>query len=259
MTSPAPSEPLTGQELYHGAPLAPRAAVKLVAAAVGTLYAVQILLVQLGVLALAVSMISNLVVLAAMFAFARARRITAATLGFRRAPARFLVAAGLLGISMWYVTLLLVELLKPPGDVTELEALVRELPLPITLTALTLFPAFTEEIVFRGVLARSLAARYRPVLGIAISAATFGVFHIFPPQIVSTFVLGLVLGLLAVRSRSIVPSIIVHVLNNAVAVVLARQELPALNAWLSAHPAVTLSGALVLVGCGIALSAKGAS
>lgn len=258
MTSPAPSEPLTGQELYHGAPLAPRAAIKLVAAAIGTLYAVQILLVQLGTLALVTSLASNVVVLGLLVAFARTRRISAATLGLSRAPARFLVAAVLLGISMWYVTLLLVELLRPPGDVQQLDALVRELPLSITLTALTVFPAFTEELVFRGVLARSLAARYRPIVGIAISAATFGVFHVFPPQIVSTFVLGLVLGLLAVRSRSIVPSIIVHVLNNAVAVVLAREELPALNAWLVAHPVATLSGALVLAGCGIALSTKGA-
>ncbi len=229
----------------------------MVAAAVGTIYAVQIVLVGLGTLELVASSVSDLVVIVLLFAFARRRRITAADLGLRRTPARFVVAALLLGLSMWYVTAWLVQLIGPPGDTEKLQQLVKEAPFALTLVALTVFPALAEELVFRGVLVPALAAKFRAGFASALSAATFGIYHLFPPQVVSTFVLGLVLALLAIRSRSIVPSIIVHLLNNTIAIVLAREEIPALNAWMTDYPAITLSGAIVLAGCGIALGAKG--
>jgi membrane protease YdiL (CAAX protease family) len=258
MTSPTPSEPRTGPQLYHGAPLAPAAAAKLVAAAIGTIYAVQILLVGVGALDLVASSVADLAVIAGVAWYAYDRKLTLADLGLRRAPARFTVAAVLLGVSMWCVTAWLVVLVQPPGDPGKLQQLVEQTPLVPTLFALAVLPALAEEIVFRGVLARALAARLGATVAIAISAATFALYHLFPPQVVSTFVLGLVLGLLAVRSRSIVPSIIVHVLNNTVAIVLARDEVPRIGTWMTDNPEVTLSGAVVLVGCGVALGAKAA-
>ena len=258
MTSPTPSEPRTGPQLYHGAPVTPATAAALVAVAVATIYAVQILLVSAGALDLVASSVADLVVIAGVVWFAYDRKITAAQLGLRRAPARFTAAAVLLGISMWYLTANLVEQLRPPGDPAKLEQLVQDLPLVPTLIALALLPALAEEIVFRGVLARAVAARRGPAIAIAISAATFALYHLFPPQIVSTFVLGLVLGLLAVRSRSIVPSIIVHVLNNTVAILLVRDEVPQLGTWMSDNSELLLPGAVVLAGCGVALGAKAA-
>lgn len=229
----------------------------MVAAAVGTIYGVQLVSRALGASPLLGSSISDLAVLAALFAFAHRRRISAADLGLRRAPARFIVAAVLLGSSMWCVTAWLVQLIGPPGEIEGLQKLVERDPLALTLIALSLLPALAEEVLFRGVLVRSLAARFRVGFAIVLSAATFGVYHLFLPQVVSTFVLGLVLALLAIRARSIVPSIIVHLLNNAIAIVLAREEIPALNTWMTDYPAITLSGAVVLAGCGIALGAKG--
>jgi membrane protease YdiL (CAAX protease family) len=258
MTSPTPSEPRTGPQLYHGAPVTPAAAAKLVAVAIGTIYAVQILLVGVGALDLVASAVADLVVIAGVVWYAYDRKLTLADLGVRRAPARFTAAAVLLGSAMWYLTAWLVALLQPPGDPGKLQQLVEQTPLVPTLIALALLPALAEELVFRGILARTLALRLGPAVGIAISAATFALYHLFPPQIVSTFVLGLVLGLLAVRSRSIVPSIIVHVLNNTVAIVLSRDEVPRLGAWMTDNADVMLPGAVVLVGCGIALGAKAA-
>jgi membrane protease YdiL (CAAX protease family) len=247
--------------LYHGAPLTPAAAVMLVAGAIATLYAVQIVLGGLGVGRLVASAISDTVVIALVLIFARGRKLTLADLGVRRTSARFLVSAVLLGISMWYVTFLVVELVQPPADPEQLEKLndlVVQLPFVPTLVAFTIFPAVAEELVFRGVLTRSLAPRFSRGVGIVISAAVFSLYHLFPPQMVSTFLLGLVLGLLTVRARSIVPAIIVHLLNNAIAIVLARKEVPALDAWLTAQPVATLAVSLVLVASGIALASKGA-
>lgn len=257
MTSPTPSEPRTGPQLYHGAPLTPAAAAKLVAVAVATIYAVQILLVGMGVLDLVASSVADLVVIAGVLWFAHDRKLTLADLGLRPVPARFLVAAVLLGISMWYLTAWIVVLVQPPGDPGKLQQLVEQTPLVTTLFALAVLPALAEEVVFRGVFVRALATRLRPAVAIAISAATFALYHLFPPQIVSTFVLGLVLGLLAVRSRSIVPSIIVHLLNNTIAIVLARNEVPQVGTWMNDHPEVLLPCAVVFVGCGVALGAKG--
>jgi membrane protease YdiL (CAAX protease family) len=257
MTSPTPSEPRTGPQLYHGAPFTPAVAAKVVAVAVGTIYAAQIVLAGIGVLGLVASSVSDLAVIVGVVWFARRRRLTLGDLGVRRVPPRFIAAALLFGISMWYVTAWLVVLVKPPGDPGKLQQLVEQTPLVPTLIALTVFPALAEELVFRGIFVRSLATGLRPALAIAISAATFGLYHLFPPQVVSTFVLGLVLGLLALRSRSIVPSIIVHLLNNTIAIVLARDEVPGVGEWMTANSAAMLVSAFVLAGCGIALGAKG--
>lgn len=257
MTSPTPSEPLTGPKLYHGAPLRPGPAVGSVALAVGALYVMQIVLVSFGVPGLVASLVSDVVMIAVMVWFTHRRGLTLRDLGVRGAPVRFYIAACLLGVSMWYVTALLVHLVNPPGNPDKLEALVKQAPLAPALLALTVFPAIAEELVFRGVLARSLAGYFRPLVAIALSAATFAVYHVFPPQMVSTFALGLVLGLLAVKSRSIVPPILVHLLNNAVAVVLTRDEVPGLGSLLNAHPGATLASAVVLVSGGIALGARG--
>ena len=253
MTSPSPSEPRTGHQLYHGAPFTPVDAAKLTALAVVTLYATQIVLASLGTIELVASVVSNVLVIVVVFALARRRRVVAADLGLRPARARHYIAAVLIGLSAWYLILFVVVLLKPPGDPGNLTRIVTDYPVVPTLLALTIVPAFTEELVFRGVLVRSLAGRFFPAAAIGIGAVVFAVYHLFPPQMVSTLLLGLLLGFLTLRARSIFPSMIVHALNNTIAVVLTRNE----AAWLEAHPFVMLAGAIIVLACGIGLAAKG--
>lgn len=257
MTSPAPSEPLTGQQLYHAAPLTPGTAALVVTLAIATLYLVQIIVGGFGAPGVVASVAGDAAVIALVVGLVRRRHIPLQHLGLRGAPPRFLVAALLLGISMWYVSLVIVSLLEPPGDASKLQNVVEESALAPTLLALTVFPAIAEELVFRGILLRSLAPRLGGPLAVLISAAVFGLYHLFPPQMVSTFVLGLVLGVLTLRSASIVPAMIVHALNNTVAVLLAREVLPGVVAAIEDHTVATLVGALVLVASGLALSAKG--
>jgi hypothetical protein len=69
--------------------------------------------------------------------------------------------------------------------------------------------------------------------------------------------LGLALGLLAIRSGSVVPGMIAHFTNNAIALVLSRDELPAVSRVLGARPAISLLGAVVVLAFGVALTAKG--
>ena len=59
------------------------------------------------------------------------------------------------------------------------------------------------------------SALRRPWVGIIVSAIIFGLVHMNPVQMVFGFLYGLPLGWLAWRTGSLLPSIVVHVANNA--------------------------------------------
>lgn len=74
-----------------------------------------------------------------------------------------------------------------------------------------------EEIIFRGVILEQLIKRYEPWKAIVFSAIIFGVVHGVAIQVVYAFVLGLAIGWIYFRTRSLWLCIIIHVVNNAVA------------------------------------------
>lgn len=83
-----------------------------------------------------------------------------------------------------------------------------------------------EELYFRGLLLRSLAARLAPagrrtgeVLAIVLSALVFALVHFEALQLLGLFGFGLVLALLARRTGRLGPGIIAHVSFNAVTVI----------------------------------------
>ncbi|KAL4574786.1 hypothetical protein LXL04_021624 [Taraxacum kok-saghyz] len=72
-----------------------------------------------------------------------------------------------------------------------------------------------EEIVFRGFLLPSLT-RYMPVwCAVVVSAVAFAVAHFNVGRVLPLVFLGVVMGTVFVRSRSLVPSMLVHSLWNA--------------------------------------------
>jgi sodium transport system permease protein len=94
-----------------------------------------------------------------------------------------------------------------------------------TLLLLAVVPAICEELAFRGFILSGLERDYRPSTAIIFSALLFGFLHVLISlfhQLFNATLLGLILGLLAVRSRSIWPGILFHVLNNSLAVLLSR-------------------------------------
>ena len=84
----------------------------------------------------------------------------------------------------------------------------------------------------------------------------FSIYHGKPVQMLPTFTLGLVLGVLALRAGSILPSVIAHFLNNAMAIVVQRQESEPLSRGLAEHPHLALAGfgALFVVGTAVAVA-----
>jgi membrane protease YdiL (CAAX protease family) len=71
-----------------------------------------------------------------------------------------------------------------------------------------------EELFFRGLVLETLARRWRQWAAVLMSAAVFGVIHLIPPQAVNAFVAAIVMGYLYLATRSLVPVIIIHAINN---------------------------------------------
>ncbi len=84
------------------------------------------------------------------------------------------------------------------------------------LTICLLAPV-VEELMFRGAITRELLRRYSPGVAIVVSGFFFGLIHFNPVQSVYAFMLGLLLAWLYWRTRSLVPGIVFHVLNNSIA------------------------------------------
>jgi sodium transport system permease protein len=97
-------------------------------------------------------------------------------------------------------------------------------PLAVDLVVLAVLPAICEEALFRGVMLRALLP-VGTVPALLLSSLAFGFFHFSFYKLLPTTTLGLLLGLLAVRSRSLVPSMLAHALNNTVVVLLVRARL----------------------------------
>jgi membrane protease YdiL (CAAX protease family) len=87
----------------------------------------------------------------------------------------------------------------------------------LALVALVLLPPVLEETIFRGFLFPAIARRTGLVWGAVISSVIFGLAHLQANIGVYTFVLGLLLCFMYVRTRSILPGIFLHMLNNYLA------------------------------------------
>jgi membrane protease YdiL (CAAX protease family) len=75
-----------------------------------------------------------------------------------------------------------------------------------------------EEIFFRGLLLEGLSRRWRASAAVVASALLFGAAHFtIPPQAVNAFVIALVMGYIYLSTRSLIPVIVIHAINNALA------------------------------------------
>ena len=80
----------------------------------------------------------------------------------------------------------------------------------LILVLLMVVAPFAEEVVFRGVIMASLHRRFGPVWAIVGSGLLFAFVHVQPATVFAIVFVGLALGWLAMRYRSIWPSIIAH-------------------------------------------------
>jgi sodium transport system permease protein len=86
--------------------------------------------------------------------------------------------------------------------------------------AYALVPALCEEIAFRGFVLHGLHRTFRPRNAVLLSSFFYALFHMNVFLLMPTFVLGVILGLLTIRSRSLLPAICFHALHNGVLIAL---------------------------------------
>lgn len=79
-----------------------------------------------------------------------------------------------------------------------------------------------EELYFRGAIAKELLKQYTPVKAILLSGLLFGLIHFNPVQVVGASIMGILLGWLYYKSKSLMPCILIHIFNNSLAVYLNR-------------------------------------
>lgn len=103
--------------------------------------------------------------------------------------------------------------------VSSLAAVRAEIGLPWALFAIALCPAVFEELAFRGILQGRLSALLGRGTGLLLTAAAFALAHGVTGAIVFHAGLGLYLGWLRVRSESLLPGMLLHLIYNGILVV----------------------------------------
>lgn len=81
--------------------------------------------------------------------------------------------------------------------------------------SIVVIPPLVEEIMFRGVILQSLR-RYGDGFAVLVSAMLFGMYHGNFVQMVFAFLSGLALGFVVIRTNSLLPSILIHFINNGI-------------------------------------------
>lgn len=121
----------------------------------------------------------------------------------------------------------------PPGSSEDLFAG----GLGVTVLVCLIAP-MVEEMLFRGIILRSFLRQYPSGTAIVHSAAVFGLAHLNAYQFLVAFVIGLILGKLYERTRSLLPGILLHGCYNTMVVVVVSRDAALLDSpaswWLGA-------------------------
>ena len=89
------------------------------------------------------------------------------------------------------------------------------------ILAIAIIGPVLEELLFRGAITKALLQQYSPTKAILLSALLFGVFHINPAQILPAFLIGILFAWTYYKTASLIPCILMHVLNNSLSVFLS--------------------------------------
>jgi sodium transport system permease protein len=121
------------------------------------------------------------------------------------------------------------------SQLAPLDGMLKEAPLWQAVLLIGLAPAICEELAFRGFILGGLRRIGHKWVAIALAAAFFGIAHGLLQQSLSAFVVGLIIGYVAVKTNSIWPAMIFHLVHNSLMVVLARVTVTGVqeNPWLS--------------------------
>jgi len=156
-----------------------------------------------------------------------------AALRVRSAPPAAVASAAAATIGLLPAVFVAGSLAPEPDAV---EKLLRELlhvgsgpELLVVVAGVSIAPALSEEIFFRGFLQRGLERRFGRWPGILATAAVFGILHgVTRAPLIAA--LGVLFGWMASRSGSVWPSVAAHALTNGIAIAVVNGPEAALEA-----------------------------
>lgn len=180
-------------------------------------------------------LLSDALILLAMWLFLRSRRAKLQQLGFSRRPALTDVGYALLGYAGYFA--LLIAAIFVVGNLTEVnlnqkqelgfDALFSDSQKLMALVALVILPPIVEEIVFRGFLFTGLRTKMKFVTATIITSLLFASPHLLASSEgllwiagVDTLVLSFVLCYLREKTGALWAPIAVHAIKNAIAYML---------------------------------------
>ncbi len=138
-------------------------------------------------------------------------------------PVRLLLLTALLSLSLILPLQYLEEMMAlnmPEAFSNTFQSIIGH---PLGYLVIGILAPITEELVFRGaILRRLLSMGCHTWVAIAVSAVLFGAVHGNWAQFTHAFLLGLLLGWLYAKTRSIIPALVIHWVNNTVAFLLIR-------------------------------------
>jgi len=108
-------------------------------------------------------------------------------------------------------------------QLTRIDGPLRAFTVPL---ALVVIAPVTEELLFRGLLLAALRPQLGGTSAVALTAVLFGVFHAEPLAAIHAALVGLVLGALFLRCRSVLPSLAFHGAFNAMPILLPEELVP---------------------------------
>lgn len=134
-----------------------------------------------------------------------------------------LVAAVMILTAAFIVEPVCLLLPEPTQDfVLQMRMAIEIPPIWVTFIVTCIFAPFFEEWMCRGIILRGLLRRHNPAIAIIGSAAFFGIIHMNIWQGVPAFLIGLVLGYVYYKSGSLKLTMFMHMLNNAVSLILIQ-------------------------------------
>lgn len=147
-------------------------------------------------------------------------------LSWRRPPARawallpFVVAGSLsLATLLWHLGLVLV----PPNETLALYAeAMAGFDAPLGLVVISVLPGLGEELLYRGAILGLLRRGWPTWAALVGQAALFALAHGLAVRLPYTFGLGLLFGLLTLRTGSLGPAIVAHAAHNLLAATLGE-------------------------------------
>jgi len=89
------------------------------------------------------------------------------------------------------------------------------------LLVIAVLPAICEEALFRGVILNSCERGMGTVRTVFVVGFCFSLFHGSPEQTVYQFIAGCAFAFVAIRAGSILPTVLMHFINNAIIVIFA--------------------------------------